>query len=210
MNKGTELQTLIDEMKAAAEKATPGEWHKGRQDPVTGIIKVYARTGSTKLNCIVKTDAHEVGFGISEREHKANAELIALANPANIRALITELEKAQRHAALTDAERQAYVGLCNDRDKRIAELEQQLIKPLPIGELLQRLENQTGQKWDYQLSVKLPAHKFLECVNGLLEEAIAYAGTQQLRERLSSRLANFVQADHPHTRCAGGTVEGSE
>jgi hypothetical protein len=32
-------------------------------------------------------------------------------------------------------------------EKRIAELEQQLIKPLPIGELLQRLENQTGEPW---------------------------------------------------------------
>jgi len=39
----------------------------------------------------------------------------------------------------------------------------------------------------------LPDHKFRECVNGLLEEAIAYAGTQQLRARLSSRLSNFVQ-----------------
>lgn len=92
----TDITELAQSLKAAAEKATPGEWHKGRQDPVTGIIKVYARTGSTKLNCVVKTDAHEVGFGISEREHKANAELIALANPANILALVEALEKAQQ------------------------------------------------------------------------------------------------------------------
>ncbi|RSB61506.1 hypothetical protein EGT71_14765 [Atlantibacter subterranea] len=61
------------------------------------------------------------------------------------------------------------------------------------------------------VTVKLPAHKYRECVNGLLEEAIAYAGTQQLRERISSRLANFVQPDHPHTRCDASinlTVEG--
>jgi len=56
-----------------------------------------------------------------------------------------------------------------------------------------------------QLAVKLPPHKFSECVNGLLEEAIAYAGTQQLRARLSSRLSNFVKPDH-----AGGTVKGDE
>ncbi|HFV9915649.1 TPA: ead/Ea22-like family protein [Salmonella enterica subsp. diarizonae serovar 61:l,v:z35] len=93
---------LLRQMKAAAEKATQGEWHKGRQDPVTGIIKIYARTGITKLNCIVKTDAHEVGFGISEREHKANAELIALVNPANIQLFVEAMEA---------------------RDKRIAELE---------------------------------------------------------------------------------------
>lgn len=73
------------------------------------------------------------------------------------------------------------------KDKRIAELEARTV------------------------TVKLPAHKYSECVNGLLEEAIAYAGTQQLRERISSRLANFVQPDHPHTRCSAGinlTVEG--
>ena len=44
-----------------------------------------------------------------------------------------------------------------------------------------------------QKVVELPDHKFRECVNGLLEEAIAYAGTQQLRARLSSRLSNFVK-----------------
>ncbi|MGF6559051.1 hypothetical protein [Erwinia aphidicola] len=41
--------------------------------------------------------------------------------------------------------------------------------------------------------VELPDRKFRECVNGLLEEAIAYAGTQQLRARLSTRLSNFVK-----------------
>lgn len=44
-----------------------------------------------------------------------------------------------------------------------------------------------------QKVVDLPDHKFRECVNGLLEEAIAYAGTQQLRARLSTRLSNFVK-----------------
>lgn len=39
------------------------------------------------------------------------------------------------------------------KDQRISELEQDLIKPLPIGELLQRLENQTGEPWgDHYLS----------------------------------------------------------
>lgn len=55
-----------------------------------------------------------------------------------------------------------------------------------------------------QLAVKIPPHKYRECVNGLLEEAIAYAGTQQLRARLSARLSNFVKPDN------GGTVQGDE
>ncbi|MDD9222277.1 hypothetical protein [Enterobacter kobei] len=38
-------------------------------------------------------------------------------------------------------------------EKRIAELGRDLIKPLPIGELLLRLENQTGEPWgDHYLS----------------------------------------------------------
>lgn len=50
----------------------------------------------------------------------------------------------------------------NEARQRIAELEQQLIKPLPIGELLQCLEDQTGDPWSEkyleprQLCVKLP------------------------------------------------------
>ncbi|SLX01148.1 hypothetical protein [Klebsiella variicola] len=39
--------------------------------------------------------------------------------------LVEALEKAQRHANLTEAERQAYLGLISKRDERIAELEQQ-------------------------------------------------------------------------------------
>ncbi|ENI3078841.1 ead/Ea22-like family protein [Escherichia coli] len=103
-----DITALLRQMESAAKKATQGEWHKGRQDPVTGIIKIYARTGITKLNCIVKTDAHEVGFGISEREHKANAELIARVNPANVQILLEAMEA---------------------KDKRIAELES---RPFPV------------------------------------------------------------------------------
>ena len=47
----------------------------------------------------------------------------------------------------------AHSGKLEAAEKRIAELEQDLIKPLPIGELLQRLENQTGEPWgDHYLS----------------------------------------------------------
>ncbi|NIG81531.1 hypothetical protein F3J34_49295 [Klebsiella sp. Ap-873] len=36
---------------------------------------------------------------------------------------------------------------CETAEKRIAELEQELIKPLPIGELIHRLEVQTNEPW---------------------------------------------------------------
>ncbi|HDP0319380.1 TPA: ead/Ea22-like family protein [Salmonella enterica subsp. enterica serovar Concord] len=128
----TDITELAQSLKAAAEKATPGEWHKGRQDPVTGIIKVYARTGSTKLNCVVKTDAHEVGFGISEREHKANAELISLANPANILALVEALEKAQQTEKTLESRNRRLDGIITAAEKRIAELESKITNPVQL------------------------------------------------------------------------------
>lgn len=45
--------------------------------------------------------------------------------------LIEALEKAQRHANLTEAEGQAYLGLISKRDERIAELESRTVKLLP-------------------------------------------------------------------------------
>lgn len=49
-----------------------------------------------------------------------------------IDALVEALEKAQGHANLTEAERQAYLGLISKRDERIAELESSTVK-LPVG-----------------------------------------------------------------------------
>ncbi|WP_155005769.1 hypothetical protein [Klebsiella michiganensis] len=42
--------------------------------------------------------------------------------------LVQALEKAQRNANLTEAERQAYLGLISKRDERIAELESRTVK----------------------------------------------------------------------------------
>ncbi|EDT0209330.1 ead/Ea22-like family protein [Salmonella enterica] len=128
-----DITALAQRMKAAAEKATPGDWHKSRQDPVTGIIKIYARTGVTKLNCVVKTDAHEVGFGISEREHRANAELIALANPANVLALVAALEKAQQeNGAGVAGMAESYETTISMLKSRISELESRTVTLEPF------------------------------------------------------------------------------
>lgn len=60
-------------------KHTSGKWMLGKQDRPIGYFPIYARIGVTKLACICKTDAHEIGFGISEAEHKANAAFIVRA-----------------------------------------------------------------------------------------------------------------------------------
>lgn len=47
-------------------------------------------------------------------------------------ALVEALEKAQRNANLTEAERQAYLLIINDRDARIAELESRTVTIEPF------------------------------------------------------------------------------
>ncbi|HHZ8817258.1 hypothetical protein MC52_001775 [Klebsiella michiganensis] len=114
----TDITELAQSLKAAAEKATPGPW---------GVV----RDGKT----LVSNQSHPIAT-VSDAMHRMladgstgkDAEFIALANPANIRALVEALEKAQRHANLTEAERQAYLGLISKRDERIAELESRTVK----------------------------------------------------------------------------------
>ncbi|HHT7446472.1 hypothetical protein [Klebsiella michiganensis] len=52
----------------------------------------------------------------------------ALRAAGYVDALVEALEKAQRNANLTEAERQAYLGLISKRDERIAELESRTVK----------------------------------------------------------------------------------
>lgn len=78
----TDITELAQSLKAAAEKATQGEW----------------RRASTQFNGITATP-----FMLGRKEvmiagasEKRDAEFIALANPANILALVETLEKAQQ------------------------------------------------------------------------------------------------------------------
>ncbi|HBR1625258.1 TPA: ead/Ea22-like family protein [Klebsiella pneumoniae] len=117
----TDITELAQSLKAAAEKATPGEW----------------RRASTQFNGITATPfmlgRKEVMIaGVSE---KRDAEFIALANPANILALVEALEKAQqRIAELEEAEQKlcaANVTLDARAElaerQRIAELESRTV-----------------------------------------------------------------------------------
>ena len=85
----TDITELAQSLKAAAEKATPGPW---------GV----ARDGKT----LVSNQSHPIAT-VSDAMHRMladgstgkDAEFIALANPANIRALVEALEKAQQRNA---------------------------------------------------------------------------------------------------------------
>ncbi|WP_237085203.1 MULTISPECIES: ead/Ea22-like family protein [Klebsiella pneumoniae complex] len=97
----TDITELAQSLKAAAEKATPGEW----------------RRASTQFNGITATPfmlgRKEVMIaGVSE---KRDAEFIALANPANILALVEALEKAQETIAFQQGEIKALLSSLESR-----------------------------------------------------------------------------------------------
>ncbi|HBY9689698.1 TPA: ead/Ea22-like family protein, partial [Klebsiella pneumoniae] len=106
----TDITELAQRMKAAAEKATPGEWwadevknegcYGSGDDCVEGFTSyaIYGSDGQTlfdSLNsdaaCICEEYDGE-GHVAWDETAQRNAEFIALANPANILALVEALE----------------------------------------------------------------------------------------------------------------------
>lgn len=111
----TDITKLAQSLKAAAEKATPGNWrafqyHDGR--------------------CGVGGGNHDeimVCEHISKRRPH-DAEFIALANPANILALVEALEKAQGMEAYWKTQCRGITDHCEELQARIAELESRTVK----------------------------------------------------------------------------------
>ncbi|WP_232550747.1 ead/Ea22-like family protein [Klebsiella pneumoniae] len=110
----TDITELAQRMKAAAEKATPGEWwadevknegcYGSGDDCVEGFTSyaIYGSDGQTlfdSLNsdaaCICEEYDGE-GHVAWDETAQRNAEFIALANPANVLALVEALEKARQ------------------------------------------------------------------------------------------------------------------
>ncbi|AUD16651.1 TPA: ead/Ea22-like family protein [Klebsiella pneumoniae] len=108
----TNITELAQSLKAAAEKATQGNWrafqyHDGR----CGI------GGGHNAEIMVCEHISK------ERPH--DAMFIAMANPANVLALVEALEKAQQRI---DSQREYYEGVIADGGKRIADLESRTVK----------------------------------------------------------------------------------
>ncbi|EQA5338613.1 ead/Ea22-like family protein [Klebsiella pneumoniae] len=110
----TDITELAQSLKAAAEKATQGEWwadevknegcYGSGDECVEGFTSyaIYGSDGQTlfdSLNsdaaCICEEYDGE-GHVAWDETAQRNAEFITLANPANVLALVEELEKAQR------------------------------------------------------------------------------------------------------------------
>ena len=117
-----DITALTQRMKAAAEKATPGEWSVQFGD------EVYATDGVENEQVAIATnDARDADF-------------IALANPANVLALVEALEKAQLEA-FVNWEAAASMNVENQELKQhIAELESRTVTvKLPkrsVGEVM--------------------------------------------------------------------------
>ncbi len=119
----TDITELAQRMKTAAEKATQGEWwadevknegcYGSGDDCVEGFTSyaIYGSDGQTLFDSL-NSDAACISEEYDGEGHVAwdetaqrNAEFIALANPANVLALVEALEKAQqRIAELEEAE----------------------------------------------------------------------------------------------------------
>lgn len=87
----TDITELAQSLKAAAEKATPGEWV---YFPKNTSIE-YDVGSDESQGSILYVDSGDFTQAQTDR----NGEFIALANPANILALVEALEKAQQRIA---------------------------------------------------------------------------------------------------------------
>lgn len=149
----TDITELAQRIKTAAEKATQGEWwadevknegcYGSGDDCVEGFTSyaIYGSDGQTLFDSL-NSDAACISEEYDGEGHVAwdetaqrNAEFIALANPANVLALVEALEKTQqRISELEEAEQKlcaANVTLdarAELADRQLAELESRTVK----------------------------------------------------------------------------------
>ncbi|HDX8332173.1 TPA: ead/Ea22-like family protein [Raoultella ornithinolytica CD1_MRS_4] len=138
----TDITELAQSLKAAAGKATPGQW--------AAFTHADSRTFSVhtpddkRCGDVVKW----AGFD-GQRKAKANAEFIALANPVNVLALVEALEKAQAKNALVAGGIEASTKLHERIAELDAELEREREKSRRVMSRIAELESRT-------VTVKLP------------------------------------------------------
>ena len=87
----TNITELAQRMKAAAEKATPGPWYVHDKPCEDGNYGIDTSDKEFLAEAVVWW-----GFARQSIWREEDAKYIALANPANILALVEALEKAQQ------------------------------------------------------------------------------------------------------------------
>ena len=159
----TDITELAQRMKTAPEKATPGEWwadevknegcYGSGDDCVEGFTSyaIYGSDGQTlfdSLNsdaaCICEEYDGE-GHVAWDEAAQRNAEFIALANPANVLALVEVLERKEEQGANWFQMAQKLGENLDTAEKRIAELKSRSVKLSPelytIGDLIRTQDN---------------------------------------------------------------------
>lgn len=106
----TDITELAQRMKAAAEKATPGRWE---YYPGNTSIEYNVDSMDEDQGSIVYVDSGDFTQAQTDR----NGVFIALANPANILALVEALEKAQLSIAKLEREQEQLrpVGVMSEK-----------------------------------------------------------------------------------------------
>lgn len=97
----TDITELAQRMKAAAEKATPGPWYVHDKPCEDGNYGIDTSDKEFLAEAVVWW-----GFARQSIWREEDAKYIALANPANVRALVEALEKAQQYTKERDEENQ--------------------------------------------------------------------------------------------------------
>lgn len=116
----TDITEMAQQLKAAAEKATPGEWV---YFPKNTSIE-YDVGSDESQGSILYVDSGDFTQAQTDR----NGEFIALANPANILALVEALEKAKGMEAYWKVQCRGITDHCEVLQARIAELEPRTVK----------------------------------------------------------------------------------
>ena len=106
----TDITELAQRMKAAAEKATPGQWERG-DGKHGGELLVYCDDALGSAVCEATSEYN----AIPKYQRIDNLDFIAMASPANVLALVEALEKAQRY---TEELREWNAGLAQESCER--------------------------------------------------------------------------------------------
>lgn len=145
----TDITELAQRMKAAAEKATPGQWERG-DGKHGGELLVYCDDALGSAVCEATSEYN----AIPKYQRIDNLDFIALANPANILALVEDLEKAHRRIAeLEEAEQKlcaANVTLdarAELAERRLAEMESRTVTAAAADVLAERQRQVTAEGW---------------------------------------------------------------
>ncbi|HDG7844259.1 ead/Ea22-like family protein [Klebsiella variicola] len=116
----TDITELAQSLKAAAEKATQGRWE---YYPGNTSIEYNVDSMDEDQGSIVYVDSGDFTQAQTDR----NGEFIALANPANILALVEALEKAKGMDAYWKTQCRGITDHCEELQVRIAELESRTV-----------------------------------------------------------------------------------